>query len=166
MRVLRVCLIAVLACTAFRSAVAQKFGHIDRQQLLTQMPERAVAEGRLRSKAQELDQRLIAMDTEWSAAFMIHRDADLMTETEKAMAQKDLEELGQRIETARTQAGQDLENLEAELLSPILARMDSAITAVATAEGYLYVFDASSGILLHKGGSDLMPLVKTKLGIQ
>jgi len=46
-------------------------------------------------------------------------------------------------------------------------RTNAAIADVAAANGYTYVFDVSTGVVLyHASGDDILPLVKTKLGIQ
>jgi len=162
--ILRACVFVLLTSAVGMSGHAQKCGHIDKQQILLQMPERPSVEARLRAKAQELEQRIAAMEAELTAQISRAQDSVAhMTETEKAMVQRDLEDLAQRIESARTQAGADLDKMQEELVSPLLARIDAAIAEVAAAEGYDYVFDAGSGVLLHAGGTDLTPLVKAKL---
>jgi outer membrane protein len=162
--ILRTCFFVLLIGAVGMSGHAQKCGHIDKQQVLLQMAERPSVEARIRAKAQELEQRIAAMQTELQEQIAkAQEDVANMTETEKAMAQRDLEGLAQRIDDARTQAGADLEKLQEELISPLLARIDAAIAEVAAAEGYAYVFDAGSGVLLYAGGTDLTLLVKAKL---
>jgi outer membrane protein len=53
-----------------------------------------------------------------------------------------------------------------ELLQPILDRVNKAIGDIAKEQGYSYVFDASSNILLYADASaDVTALVKKKLGL-
>ena len=53
---------------------------------------------------------------------------------------------------------------ELELMEGLYEIAKKAISEVATENGYSYVFDAA--VLLHKPeGDDILPLVKTKLGI-
>jgi outer membrane protein len=54
-----------------------------------------------------------------------------------------------------------------ELLQPILDKAEKAIKDVAKEKGYDYVFDTSTGaVLVTKDADNLLPLVKTKLGIK
>lgn len=53
-----------------------------------------------------------------------------------------------------------------ELLKPIQERVTQAIKDVAAENGFTYVFDKSTGIILYSdAGADITKLVKTKLGI-
>lgn len=132
------------------------------------MPERASIEQRIRDKAQELQRRIGAMEAELDTTVAIAtRNAPKMTETEKTVAQRDIEQLAQRLDGARQQAGTDMERVQEELLTPVLARIDTAIAEIAAAGGFSYVLDTGSGTVLYfDKGIDLMPEVKAKLGIQ
>jgi len=53
-----------------------------------------------------------------------------------------------------------------ELLSPIQAKINDAIKAVAADNGYTYIFDSSLGLVLYADpGTDVSTLVKAKLGL-
>ena len=53
-----------------------------------------------------------------------------------------------------------------ELLQPIQDKVNTAIKAVATEGGYLYIFDSGMGMILYSDpAADVTNLVKTKLGI-
>ena len=56
-------------------------------------------------------------------------------------------------------------NKETELFQPIFDAAKEAIETVAKENGYTYIIDESVGVLLYAGGDDILPLVKTKLGI-
>jgi outer membrane protein len=90
-----------------------------------------------------------------------------MTQTELSIAARELQELETRIVDAQEKAQEDLAKMEQELLKPIIERVDSAISTVAIEQSFNYVLDASGGLLLHMaGGIDLLPAVKTRLGIK
>jgi outer membrane protein len=93
--------------------------------------------------------------------------AETMTQTEKEVAVREIGELEQRIQAAQEKAQQDLAKQEEELLKPMVDRTNTAITEVAAANNFAYVFDVSTGnVLYYDKGEDIMPLVKAKLGIQ
>ncbi len=54
-----------------------------------------------------------------------------------------------------------------ELLKPIQEKVDAAIRAVATENGYSYIIDNSQGTILYADpSSNVMDLVKVKLGLK
>lgn len=145
-----------------------KLGHIDRQKLLLTLPERKGAEEKMQAFAKTLDERLKAMGAEYQAKVAdAQARADKMTQTEKEMAVREINELEQRIQTAQEKAQEDLAKQEEELLKPMVERTNQAIKDVADEKGFTYIFDISTGFVLYfDKGEDIMPLVKAKLGIQ
>jgi outer membrane protein len=159
-----------LLLSAAPAAMAQapnKLGHIDRQQLLLVLPERKDAEAKMQKFAEELDKRLRAMGAEYERTVAeARKNADTMTNTEREMAMREIQQLEQRIQEAQEKAQEDLAKQEEELLRPMVERTTKAIREVADANGFSYIFDTSTGFVLYfDKGEDIMPLVKTKLGI-
>lgn len=161
---------ALVLCLA-PAALAQqgvKLGHIDRQRLLLTLPERPEAEKKMQDFAKTLEVRLKAMGDEYQAKVADAQGrADRMTQTEKEMVVREVNELEQRIDSAREKAQEDIAKLEEELLKPMVERTNKAIKDVADEKGFTYIFDVSTGFVLYfDKGEDIMPLVKAKLGIQ
>ncbi len=144
-----------------------KLGHIDRQQLLLVLPERKNAETKMQEFAGELDKRLRAMGAEYETTVNNAREkAETLTNTEREMLMRDIQQLEQRIQEAQEKAQEDLAKQEEELLRPMVERTNKAIRDVATENNFTYIFDTSTGFVLYfDKGEDIMPLVKTKLGI-
>ncbi len=161
-----------LMLAAAPAALAQeqasgKLGHIDRQKLMLMLPERKDAEAKMQAFAKKLDDQLKAMGNEYQTkvADIQSRSAD-MTETERQMAVREIQELETRITNAQEKAQEDLAKQEEELLRPMVERTNKAITDVANANGFNYIFDTSTGfVLFYDRGEDILPLVKTQLGI-
>ncbi|WKZ65224.1 MAG: OmpH family outer membrane protein [Flavobacteriales bacterium] len=164
--VLTLCLLFATGQAAMAQQV--KLGHIDRQKLLLTLPERKGAEEKMQAFAKTLDERLKAMGAEYQAKVAdAQARADKMTQTEKEMAVREINELEQRIQTAQEKAQEDLAKQEEELLKPMVERTNQAIKDVADEKGFTYIFDISTGFVLYfDKGEDIMPLVKAKLGIQ
>ncbi|MCB9193075.1 MAG: OmpH family outer membrane protein [Flavobacteriales bacterium] len=163
--ILTACLL--LAGTPALMAQNAKLGHIDRQALMLMLPERPDAEKKMQDFAKTLDDRLKAMGAEYQQKIADYQSKSAtMTQTEKEVAQREISDLEQRIQDAQDKAQDDLAKQEQELLKPMVARTDSAITAVAKEKGFSYIFDSSAGFVLYSdGGDDIMPLVKAKLGL-
>ncbi len=150
------------------SAQQVKLGHIDRQKLMLSLPERKTAEATMQAFAKGLDDRLKAMGAEYEAMVAkAQAEADSMTMTQKDMAVREIQELEQRIKAAQEKAQEDLAKQEEELLKPMVDKANAAIADVAAVGNFTYIFDTSTGfVLYYDKGEDIMPLVKTKLGIQ
>ncbi len=150
-------------------AMAQntKLGHIDRQKLMLLLPERKDAETKMQAFAKTLDERLKAMGAEYQAKVAdAQARAETMTQTEKDMVVREIQELEQRIQAAQEKAQEDLTKQEEELLRPMVDKTNTAIKEVADANHFTYIFDTSTGfVLYYDKGEDILPLVKTKLGI-
>ncbi len=165
--ILTLCVLLAAAST-MRAQSTIKLGHIDRQALMLMLPERKAAETKMQAFAKTLDERLKAMGTEYQAKVTdAQARAATMTQTEKDVALREISDLETRIQAAQEKAQEDLSKQEEELLRPMVERTNAAIAEVAAANGFTYVFDVSTGtVLYYEKGEDLLPLVKTKLGIQ
>lgn len=162
-------ILALVALTAPGSvAQSTKLGHIDRQALMLMLPERKDAETKMQAFAKTLEERLKAMRTEYQTKLeKANADAATMTNTEKEVVMRELQELEGRIVDAQEKAQEDLQKQEQELLAPMVERTNKAISEVAAAGNFTYIFDTSTGMVLYYDkGEDILPAVKAKLGIQ
>jgi outer membrane protein len=159
----------LLLSAGFAHAQAPKFGHIDLQALIGLMPERATAEKQYSAFQKELEDALGDMQKEYqgkAGEYIAKRDS--MTETVRKMKEEDLSAMNERIQNYQQSASQQLQAKQGELLKPVFDKADKAIKEVGAEKGLLYVFDMSSRTILYnsKESLDILPLVKTKLGIK
>jgi outer membrane protein len=151
--------LCVLLTSAIGAFAQTKLGHIDRQGLMLSLPERKGAEEKMQAFAKQLEEYKAKL-ADVQARF------ESMTQTEKDAAQRELADMEQRITTAQENAQEDLKKQEQELLAPMVERTDKAIKEVGNANGFTYIFDSSTGmVLFFDKGEDIMPLVKKALGI-
>ena len=148
---------------------AQKFGHINYEELVAAMPERDEAQKTLEKEYNEMKSILESMSVEFNKKLLASQSADTLSETGKKMLAQELQDMQTRIEQYQRNGEQHLAQRQQELLEPLLDKAEKAIKAVATKEGFLYIFDVSTGsqVLFFSDKSiDIMPLVKKELGIQ
>jgi outer membrane protein len=160
-------LLAGIANTSFAQTL--KFGHIDIQQLISVMPERAKAVSELDKTTKELEDVLANMQTELQTMFKEYTDKQAtMSDLVKQAKGDDIQAKQQRIETFRSQSEQQLQQKQQDLMKPIIEKADSCISLVAKEQGLIYVFDISSRVVLYKSNQsiDILPLVKKKMGIE
>lgn len=146
-----------------------KFGHIDSNELLSIMPERAQAKKALEAHAQQLEQTLTVMQSEFEKKYNEYTTtADQLSPLIRQTKEAELGEIQQRVQAFQQQAQQELSGKENELLAPIIEKARKAISDVATENGYIYIFDIGTGAILHfsDASENILPLVKVKLAIQ
>eukprot|EP01029_Cantina_marsupialis_P024544 TRINITY_DN633471_c0_g3_i1.p3 TRINITY_DN633471_c0_g3~~TRINITY_DN633471_c0_g3_i1.p3 ORF type:complete len:172 (+),score=45.52 TRINITY_DN633471_c0_g3_i1:1354-1869(+) len=167
---LKVTLLAIILSTSVSTfAQTLKFGHIDSNKLLSIMPEKEEAQKQIQAAAAEYDTQIKAMREEAQTllnAYVEQRDA--LAEAVRADKEKEIQNLQTRMQEFDGFAQQALQKKQNELLKPIFDKASAAIKAVGAENGFTYVFDISTGVILFNSNNsvDIMPLVKTKLGIQ
>lgn len=163
-------IVLILACGLMMGNIAlgqTKFGHINSAELLKAMPEVTKAETEIQSYAKSFQEQLQAMGQEYEKKIQDYQaNEKTMTEAMKEVKVKEIKDLEARIESTNQSAQEKVEKKRQTLLEPIIEKADNAIKTVATEKGYDYIFDTSTGALLHvKASDDVMPAVKAKLGI-
>lgn len=145
-----------------------KLGHINSNDLMQIMPGRDSAQTILQQEVADLEATLTAMQAEMQQRYNEYMEKqDQWSDLIKQTKQKELQDMGTRIEEFQQEAQRTLQTREAELLQPIIDRAKKAIEEVAKEGGYTYIFDAGVGTLLYQSDSDdILPLVKKKLGLK
>lgn len=157
-----------LSLAAIAQTAAPKFGYISSQELLSIMPDVVKADTQLKVYAKQYTDQLETMGREFEKkAEDYQKNAGTMTEAVREVKEKELTDLRGRFQGLEQSANEKVAKKKEELYKPILDKADKAIKAVAAEKGYDYVFDASGGMLLYAKDSDnILPMVKTKLGIK
>ena len=164
-------LILLLACTLLIGSTVSaqaKIGYIQSQELLSVMPEVIGANKKIETYAKTYEDQIAQMTADYKKKVQYYQTNEkTMTDAIKEVKVKEIQDLQKRIEDFNQKAQGAVEKKRQDLLKPILEKADKAIKAVATENGYDYVFDASIGSLLHANPAhDLLPKVKVKLGIK
>ncbi len=146
-----------------------KFGHLNSNESLELMPEKIAAEKTIQDYAKQMENQLLEMQTELEKKYNDYTASQTTySDLVKKTKEDELMNMQQRIQTFQQTAQTELQKKEQELLKPIIETAQKAIADVAKENGYTYVFDTGVGTLLYwpKETDDLLPLVKTKLGIK
>ena len=159
-----------LAFVLMASVSAQtenKFGHINTDELLRQMPGRDSAQVELERYARQLENQFVAMQNEFQQKYQdFLENQDEYSELIRQSKQRELGSLQERIVEFQESAQEDMMRREEQLLRPIINEARDAIEKIAIEHNYTYVFDTSAGMLLYSNpGDNIMPLVKEELGL-
>lgn len=147
---------------------AQKFAHINSQELLAAMPESDSAQSKIEKMAKEYELQLEEMQVEWNKKYDDYlQKRDTYTELIRQTKESEITDMQQRIQQFQVIAQQELETQRDNLLRPILEKANKAVREVAEENNYIYVFDISMGnpIYFSEQSVDILPKVKQKLGI-
>ena len=166
--VFKICLVAVLLMSAgLVNAQTLKFAHINSQALIAAMPESKAAETEIQKQAKGLEDQLASMQKELQSKYTeLTEKSDSLTDIVRQAKIEDFQNLQQRIESFNSMAQQQLQKKQGELMQPIFAKAKSTIETVAKEQGVLYVFDEEAVLYKSDDSIDLLPIVKTKLGIK
>ncbi len=164
--------LVVVAAIAFAGKVqAQelKFGHINIQELVMQLPDKVAADNELQAEANKLQEQLQVMQQDLQKKYtdyMTQRDS--LPELIRATKEKEIQDYEQRMQQYSQMAQQTIGQKEQQLLQPIITKVQKAIDEVGQDQGLIYIFDISSQVVVYHSDKsiDCAPLVKAKLGVQ
>lgn len=159
----------ILAASVKVNAQTLKFGHINSQELLKAMPERDSAEAKLKQFTKTLEDQIEELSVEFNKKYQDYlQKRATFTDAIREMKEKELQEMQQRAQEFQQVAEQDYQRMQAELMKPVIEKADAAIKKVGQDNGFIYIFDTSVGTILFQSDKsvDILPLVKTELGIK
>ncbi len=158
-------LIAIFTLGFTAANAQQKIGHISTDKLLSLMPETKVMNAELEKLSKTYETELKAEQAKLQAKLKKY-DEEAKTQTDEVNKQRGVEvqQDQQKLYQSSQAARDDLSKKRNEKLKPILDKAKKAIDEVAKEQGYTYVLEAST--LIVANGTDLLPAVKAKLGIQ
>lgn len=147
----------------------QRYGHVNFGNLLSEMPGTAAAQ----QKLQTFNDMQIAegekMVKQLEADYLRIQDSiPYLTPLKVREYEAEFQQRQQRILKYEQEIGVKLEQKRQELLGPLIERAREAIRAVAREEGYDMIFDSSlfNALLYTEESTDVLPLVKKKLGLE
>lgn len=160
-------IIITLMLIAPMALSAQKFGHVNTQELFAQMPEVAQIRLKMDTIQSQYEAQLASMNEEFQKKVQDYQTQEAtMAEAIKQIRQQELQEMQQRIQLFYQTAEQDIQKQQQDLLTPVHERMAKAIKAVGEREGYTYIFDSAAMVHIGSDAIDAMPSVKKELGIK
>lgn len=162
--------LVVMAFSAINAQQKLKVGHINSQELLALMPESDSAQKKLEKLANEHQLVLEEMSVEFNKKFEAYRlkmDEGSLSDLARASKEAELEDLQTRIQQFEQTAQQDLQQKRVEIFTPVQEKALNAVNEVAEENGFTYIFDTGMGALVYTSpdSQDILPLVKTKLGL-
>lgn len=165
----RFLLTVLLVSATVVSGFSQKYGHVNFGNLLSVMPTTAAAEAELETFNKQQIAEGEAMVQKLEKEFLeVQKIKDNITPIKLREYETKFQAEQQKILKYEQDISLNLEKKRQELLGPIIQQARDAIAAVAKENKYTMVFDSSlfNALLFTEETTDLLPLVKAKLGIE
>lgn len=148
-----------------------KFGHINSDELIQSLPDYDSATKNIEKFRQDLVNALELMQVELNNKSQAYqKDQKNLSEIVRQNKEQELMDINNRIQEFQTTAQQKLQEKQAELFQPIMAKIDKAIKDIGKENGFVYIFTVGQGSTLvyfdETKSTNVLPLAKAKLGIK
>ena len=148
---------------------AQKFAHVNSQEIIQAMPEYATARAEIEKLQQQYEADLKSMQDELqkkSDAF--DKEQATLPDNIKQRRQQELQDMYQKIQQSYQDNNQALQKAQQEKMQSITTKMLDAIKQVGDAGGYVYIMESGAGIpyISSTLSTDVTAQVKQKLGLK
>ena len=161
-------LVATITMVAMQVS-AQKFGYIDSQQLIQSIPEVKEANSNIETFRNQLQKKGQDMIKSFQNKYAELEQKKSRGELSPMQLEEEAKKLGaeeQQIRQFDADSQQKILAKSETLLKPLREKIQNAIDAVATEQGYAYIFDQATGFVLYADTStDISAAVRTKLGM-
>ena len=150
------------------AAFAQKFGHVNSQEVIQAMPEFTKARTEIEALTKQYEADLKSMQDELQKkAEALDKEQATLPENIKQRRQTELQDMYQKIQQSYQDNQQALAKEQQDKMSAITTKVLDAIKAVGQAGGYVYIMDVTGGIpyISTTLSTDVTAEVKKKLGI-
>ena len=151
------------------AVMAQKFGHVNTQDIIQAMPESTKAKNEIDALQKQYEADLKSMQDELQKKSQDYEaNEKTLPDNIKQRRQQELQEMYQKIQQSYQDNQQALAKASQEKMSAITAKVVDAIKQVGDAGGYVYIMELNGGIpyISNTLSTDVTAQVKTKLGLK
>ena len=146
MRKIKILLLILCVTISFTVNSQSKVAHINSTELVSSMPEMNEAKAELEKLAKTYENDIQTMAAELqSKVKQYDTEASTQTDEENGRRLQEVQGMEQSIRQYQSQAQQELQKKEFDLLKPITEKAQAAIIKVAKAQGFDYVLDSTQG---------------------
>ncbi len=158
-----------VAIPAVICAQTAKFGTVDVEAIIPNMPEYTQANTQLQEATNKYESEYKTLQDEMNKKMAEFQQLSNDANTPQSIKDRRVQEIQEMDERAKqflATARQDLERQNAQLMQPIQEKMINAIKQVGAENGFTMIFPVGTAIYESTDVVDVTPMVKAKLGIQ
>ena len=165
----KIILCAICAICGFTTANAQKFGHVNSQEIIQAMPEYNKAKTEIEALTAQYEADLKSMQDELQKkGEAFEKEQATLPDNIKQRRQQELQDMYTKIQQSYQDNQQALAKAQQEKMQAITTKVLDAIKQVGQAGGYVYVMEMGAGIpyISTTLSTDVTAQVKQKLGLK
>ena len=164
----KIILCAICAFCGFTTANAQKFGHVNAQEIMQAMPEVTKARTELETLSKQYEADLKSMQEEIQKKYEAYeKEQATLPANIKQRREQELTEMQQKFQQSIQDNQQALAKAEQEKMQPIQTKIMDAINAVGQEGGYVYIMQTGAILYISSTlSTDITTQVKAKLGLK
>jgi len=159
----------MLLMCAPMAAFAQKFGHVNSQEIVQAMPEFTKARTDIEALTKQYEADLKSMQEELQKKSEAYeKEQATLPANVKQRREQELQEMYQKIQQSYQDNQQALAKEQSEKMQAITSKVLAAIKEVGQAGGFVYIMDLTGGIpyISTTLSTDVTAQVKAKLGLK
>ena len=166
--VTKVAMVLLFAAPTLAVAQTQKYGHVNSQELLAEMPQIIKIQDSVQRLIKQYDEASLELQNEYQKkAGQYQASAAGWPEAVRNNKEKEIRNLEQRLQEYQQEAQNDILATRDSLMKPVIQTVKDAIKGVAQEQKMSYVFDESTGVLLYSDDTlDITGLVRKRLGLK
>ena len=160
---------AALLCATSVSNAQPKFGYVNSQEIIYNMPEISDVQLQLEKLQKDIEEQLEFLQVEYNNKLADYqKNAASLSDAIRQSKEQELLGLQQRYEELGKAGSQDMQKKQGELMTPLIEKARATIDKVSAENGLIAVFDLAAGSLAYMDESQMIniaPAVKKELGI-
>lgn len=162
----KILLVAAMALVS-SAAFAQKFAHVNSQEVLQLMPEMDEVRAKIEAMEKDNNDVMKSMYDEFQAKYQTYQQkAGTWTAAVRESKEKELQEIQNRVQETQQSMQQEMQQIQYNLTAPVMKKCQDEISRIAKEGGYIYVFDSGAVVYLDPAQSvDITPVVRKALNI-
>lgn len=162
-------LFLMLLMLAPLAAFAQKFGHVNAQEIIQVMPEYTKAKTEIDALQKQYEDDLKGMQDELTKKSQAYEtEKATLPENIRQRREQDMQEMYQKIQQSYQDNQQALAKASQEKMNVITTKVIDAIKQVGQTGGYVYIMDIAGGVpyISTTLSTDVTAQVKAQLGLK
>lgn len=161
-------IIMMMLMLAPMAVMAQKFAHVNTQEIMQALPDTKAAQTELENLQKQYEADLRSMQEEGQRKFEEYQKMSQDTpQNIRERKEKELQDISEKIQQTAQDNQQALQKAYQEKMTPIQTKIMDAIQQVGQAGGYVYVMEMGSALYISSTlSTDVTADVKAKLGIK
>lgn len=168
-RIIKLVLFSALLVCSSTAFAQQKFGYINKQDVVTLMAERDSVSTKINKLYEDYGNQFDIIQVEFNTKMEdFQKNSANYSDAVRQIRNRELQELQGRAQQLEQLAQQEVQATYEKLMTPLIERVDNAIKKVGADGGYLAIFDESIGAMVYfneKTMTNVTEPVKKQLGL-